>query len=66
MPNWTKHDKANIGRGNGVRDGSGTYACPICWNVNKGYENGHRLTGIESCCPICKVELNWKDNAKSS
>lgn len=61
MP-WTKFDKAKIDKGYGIRDGSSTYACPICWGINRGYENNYRLTYKEPSCPICKVELEWTEN----
>lgn len=61
MP-WTKYDKAPIGKGYVIRDASGTYACPICWNINKGYEQpvDRRIRKDDLQCPICKVELEWE------
>lgn len=59
---WTKHDKAKISTGNVIRDGSGMHACPVCWNINRGYENGHRFERYTTQCPVCKVELEWKEN----
>jgi hypothetical protein len=63
MP-WRIQDKAKISTGEAIRDGSGTYGCPICWNINRGWENKHRIAVYDPVCPICGVELEWEEYGK--
>ena len=42
--------------GHSIRNASGNFGCPNCWNTN-----GAQVNPLDAQCPQCHVPLEWTD-----